>query len=105
MTTLHSKEATELAELARIELPPDERERFEQQLSQILTYIEAMAALDVEGVPETVTHEPPDSSLREDLPATPWPREELLTGAPLRREDFVEVPKIVQEKSKSGGVS
>lgn len=105
MTTLKANEATELADLARIELPPGERERFEQQLSQILTYIETLAALDVEGVPETVTHEPPDSSLRDDLPAPAWARESLLAGAPLRREDFVEVPKIVKEKSGSGGAA
>ena len=103
MTTSFAGQAAGLARLARIALSPEECVRFEQQLGQILTYIETLQRLDLCDVPETVSVEQPNSSLRDDMAAKPFDTEALLALAPRRRGQLVEVPKIKADFSGAEG--
>ena len=47
------EDVTRIAELARLELTPDELDLFTRQLGDILTYVEQIRALDTSGVTPT----------------------------------------------------
>lgn len=78
---LSHDEVHRIAELARLELTPDEVELFARQLASILEYVEQIRALDTTGVPPTshVLNQPTE---RADEPAAPLPRHEALANAP-----------------------
>jgi len=81
-----------VARLARLELTEDEVQRMAGELSGILEHIDAISALDLDGVPPT-SHvvEVPDA-LREDVPRPSLPREVALAQAPDAGDDGFRVP-------------
>jgi aspartyl-tRNA(Asn)/glutamyl-tRNA(Gln) amidotransferase subunit C len=72
-----------VARLARLELTPEEVERFGGELSKTLDYIELIAELgDLEGLPPTSHVIDVENVLREDVPRPSLPREKALESAP-----------------------
>lgn len=84
----------ELAELAHLELGADELEVFGGQLDDILAYIQCLASVDVEGVPEYRGGIAPPARLRADEPSAGFDADAALAGVPHRRDRFVAVPKF-----------
>ena len=85
-----------IAALARLEVDPGEEERFVRELMAILSYVEQVQALDVEGIEPTssvVVGPPPE--LRPDEEAPCDVREEALSQAPDREGDYFRVPRVV----------
>jgi aspartyl-tRNA(Asn)/glutamyl-tRNA(Gln) amidotransferase subunit C len=71
-----------VAALAHLALTDEERERFTQQLAQILAYAEQIREVDTSGVPPTshvLTRHP---AFRADEVRPSLPREEALANAP-----------------------
>ena len=66
MSAVTPEDTRKLAHLSRLSLSEEEVERFAPQLQTILTYIEKLQSLDVSEVPEYLSSEQPDSSLRPD---------------------------------------
>ncbi len=94
---LDREQVRHVARLARLELTPEEEERFTSQLGGILDYIEQLSELDTTGVPPTTRAIDANNITRPDT-LQPWPdREALLSCAPEREEDFYKVPKILAE--------
>lgn len=91
--------AAELARLARIELSDSALESTQAQLGSILTYIETLQDLDLREVPERLESEQNCAPLREDQLGSPFDPQRLLAGAPRRRDDLVEVPKVKGEQA------
>jgi aspartyl-tRNA(Asn)/glutamyl-tRNA(Gln) amidotransferase subunit C len=84
-----------VANLARLELTPDEEEKFTTQLGSILEYIEQLSELDVTDVPPTTRAIDVSNVTREDN-LQPYPdREAILSSAPEQEGDFFKVPKIL----------
>ncbi|MFM5981960.1 MAG: Asp-tRNA(Asn)/Glu-tRNA(Gln) amidotransferase subunit GatC [Sphaerospermopsis kisseleviana] len=84
-----------VANLARLELTPEEEEKFTTQLSDILEYIEQLSELDVADVPPTTRAIDVSNITREDK-LQPYPdREAILSSAPEQEGDFFKVPKIL----------
>ena len=81
-----------VARLARLELTDDEVERMNGELTGILSHIEKIGELELEGVPPTSHVVEVTNALRPDEPRPSWPREEILDGAPAVRDDGFEVP-------------
>lgn len=81
MSTLSKQEVQRIAELARLELSPEELDLFTRQLGDILTYVEQIRVLDTTGVAPTsqVLNRPVD---RDDVPAPTLSRPDLLSNAP-----------------------
>ena len=50
---LSSDEVRQIARLARLKLSDDETERYRDQLSHILEYVNQLSEVDTEGVPPT----------------------------------------------------
>ncbi|MBD2196693.1 MULTISPECIES: Asp-tRNA(Asn)/Glu-tRNA(Gln) amidotransferase subunit GatC [Calothrix] len=84
-----------VALLARLELQPEEEEKFTTQLGSILDYIEQLNELDVSDVQPTTRAIDVSNVTREDE-LKPYPdREAILQGAPEQEGDFFKVPKIL----------
>jgi aspartyl-tRNA(Asn)/glutamyl-tRNA(Gln) amidotransferase subunit C len=90
------EEVLEIAALARLELTEDEVERLRGELTRILDAIGELQAVDTSGV-EPMTHAVPmDLPLRADVIAPSLPVEDALAGAPKKRDDCFEVPRIIE---------
>lgn len=91
----------ELAELAHLELGADELEAFSGQLDAILAYLQRLASVDVEGVPEYQASAALRSNLRDDQASSDFDIEAALDGVPARRERFIAVPKFKSDAGES----
>jgi aspartyl-tRNA(Asn)/glutamyl-tRNA(Gln) amidotransferase subunit C len=86
-----------IAALARLELTPDEVERFSRQLRDILAYADQVQQVDTTGVPPT-SHPLGDSQIwREDEPRPSLSRDVILENAPETspRTGLFKVPKVL----------
>lgn len=93
--SLTREQVRKVALLARLELTPEEEEKFTNQLSGILDYFEELNELDVANVEPTTRAIDVSNVMRQDA-MQPYPnREEILDGAPDRDGEFFKVPKIV----------
>ncbi len=95
------KEVEHVARLARLALSEDEKERYTQQLGQILTYIEKMSTLSTENVAPTSHVLPLSNVWREDqcepsVAQTLGSPEEILANAPEREGPLFKVKKVIE---------
>jgi aspartyl-tRNA(Asn)/glutamyl-tRNA(Gln) amidotransferase subunit C len=94
--TLSYQEVAEIARLARLELTQGEIESLGAELSAILEHMDALKALDTQGV-EPMTHAVPMTlRLREDEAGESLPVDRALSGAPDRAGDYFQVPNIIK---------
>ncbi len=85
-----------VAHLGRLELDPDEIERYTSQLDAILEYMDKLNTLDTSGV-EPTTHAIPNVNvLREDMLTNPFSQEASVGNAPERKGSFFKVPPIIE---------
>ncbi|MEC8420874.1 MAG: Asp-tRNA(Asn)/Glu-tRNA(Gln) amidotransferase subunit GatC [Verrucomicrobiota bacterium] len=86
-----------VANLARIELTPKEKEKFQGQLGDVLKYFEKLQKVDVEGVEPTAHAFPRFNVWDEDQSVEGFTAKAALSNAPKARNDQVVVPKVVEE--------
>jgi aspartyl-tRNA(Asn)/glutamyl-tRNA(Gln) amidotransferase subunit C len=81
VSALSQQDVKRIADLARLELTPEELTLFTRQLSDILIYVEQIQSLDTSGVAPTshVLNRPVE---REDQLAPTLPRSAALANAP-----------------------
>ncbi|MDR7544404.1 MAG: Asp-tRNA(Asn)/Glu-tRNA(Gln) amidotransferase subunit GatC [Armatimonadota bacterium] len=85
-----------VAQLARLALSDDERERFAGQLARILEYCASLDRIPIEGVPATSHVLPLTNVMRPDMVTPSLPRDEVLAGAPAHAEGFFVVPRVFE---------
>ncbi len=85
-----------VANLARIALTDQEKERFSGQLGDVLKYIEKLNTVDVSGVEPTAHAFPLENVWREDAAEPGFPVETALKNAPAVRRNMIAVPKVVE---------
>jgi aspartyl-tRNA(Asn)/glutamyl-tRNA(Gln) amidotransferase subunit C len=88
-----------VARLARLELTPEERERFRRQLGLILEHAERVRELAAEDVPPTSHPIPRANVMRADEPEPTLSQEEALAGAPEVEDGRFKVPRILEEEA------
>lgn len=81
-----------VARLARLNLSDDEVDRMSRELSGILEHVEAITALDLEGVEPTTHVEDLANVLRADRGTPSLDRDTALGGAPDATADSFRVP-------------
>ena len=86
-----------VAQLARIELSDEEKERYSLQLEHILQYCEKINKIDVSGVEPTAHAFPLYNVLQEDEEGPCFTPEEALMNAPAQRNNQIVVPKVVND--------
>ena len=85
-----------VAQLARMNLSPAEKELFQRQLSDVLHYIEKLRQVDVSEV-EAATHAIPVFNVfRDDQPRDWFTAEQALANAPRKANNLFIVPKVVE---------
>ncbi len=85
-----------VANLARIQLTPEEERKFAAQLQHILGYIEKLRELDVSAVEPTAHAVPLVNVTRKDEVRPSLPHEDALRNAPSKANGLFLVPKIVE---------
>jgi aspartyl-tRNA(Asn)/glutamyl-tRNA(Gln) amidotransferase subunit C len=90
------KEVEYVARLARLELSEEEKKKFTEQLSQVLTYINKLNELNTEKVRPTSHVLPLTNVFREDKVKRSLPQEAVLSGAPSKAKGHFKVPKIIE---------
>jgi aspartyl-tRNA(Asn)/glutamyl-tRNA(Gln) amidotransferase subunit C len=85
-----------IANLARLELSDEEKERYRQQLSAILDYFAQLSELDTAEIAPTSSVLPARSALRPDEPRPGLSLEELLRNAPQTEGGQFRVPPVLE---------
>lgn len=93
-----SKQQTEcIAKLARLDLTEEELKKYGSQLSDVLSYIDQLKEVDVNGVEPTAQITGLENVLREDV-ARDWDEkeiEEALADAPEKEGRFIKVKRVI----------
>jgi aspartyl-tRNA(Asn)/glutamyl-tRNA(Gln) amidotransferase subunit C len=93
---LTAQEVEYVAHLARLEITPQEKEKFTAQLNDILLYIDKLNELDTKGV-EPMSHAiGVTNAFREDKVVESIGMEKTLANAPDGRGEFFRVPKVIE---------
>lgn len=86
-----------VAELARLQLSPEEISRFQKQLNDILDYVHQISEVDISQAPDhPVDLNLPTNALRTDILRESLSRDDALLNAPMRSNDLIVSPKIVE---------
>jgi aspartyl-tRNA(Asn)/glutamyl-tRNA(Gln) amidotransferase subunit C len=98
--SLNAQDIARIANLARLELKPEESERMLAQINGFFAIVEKMRAVDTTGV-EPLTH--PVAAvqdialrLREDVASEPNAREANQQSAPAVERGLFLVPKVIE---------
>lgn len=91
------EEAQKIAQLAHLDLGPDELARLTHDLANILGYVRQLEEVDVTGVDPTAHVQLERLRLRDDEPGVSLPRELALREAPRVSQDGFAVPAFVDE--------
>lgn len=90
------EEVQHIAELARLDLTPEEEELYQQQLSAILEYAARLQQLDTTGIAPTASVLPSHSVLRVDETRPGLTTEEALGNAPQVEQNQFRVPPVLE---------
>lgn len=93
--SLSREEVEHIAELARLELTPEQVILYQKQLSAILDYFAQLQRLDTTGIPPTSSVLPAHSVLRPDETRPGLSRQEVLDNAPQATDNQFRVPPIL----------
>lgn len=88
------KDVEHVAELARLELTEEEKQKFTKQLGDVLKYVEQMNEVDTTGVAPMAHAFDFVNVMREDEVVYEQAKEELMKNAPEEENGFFKVPKI-----------
>ena len=91
------EEVKKVANLARLEITPEEEAQFTTQLSSILEYFQQLSELDTTDVSPTTRAIDISNVTRSDFNQAYEDREALLEAAPEREDDFFRVPQILAD--------
>lgn len=97
MADITRDDVEHVAHLARLHLEPDEIDRLQGQLSNILGAIETLREVDTSHVGPTASVIALENVMRDDVPSSPMPRDVTLANAPLREDPFLRVPTVLEE--------
>lgn len=89
------EQVKKVANLARLDITPEEEEQFTSQLNSILDYFDQLSELDTDNV-EPTTRAIETSNITRSDQLEPFPdKQGLLDCAPEQEGDYFRVPKIM----------
>jgi len=97
MGKLSQQQVEHVARLARLALQETEKEKFAQQLGQILAYAEKIRELDLQNVEPTAHVLGITNVTRPDQVWKSLSQEEVLQNGPEDQDGCFRVPRIVEE--------
>ncbi|CAG5012323.1 Aspartyl/glutamyl-tRNA(Asn/Gln) amidotransferase subunit C [Dyadobacter sp. CECT 9275] len=85
-----------IANLARLEVKPQEKEALLNSLESVLSWMEQLNEVDTEGIAPLTHILDEQNNWREDIGQNTLTRAEALTNAPARTEAYIKVPKVIE---------
>jgi aspartyl-tRNA(Asn)/glutamyl-tRNA(Gln) amidotransferase subunit C len=85
-----------IARLARLAVTDEEVPHLEGEINAILSFVEELGAVDVEGVEPMTSVIPMKLPLRADVVTDGEIESLVLANAPLTEDDFFLVPKVIE---------
>lgn len=92
------KTVEKMAQLARLEFPPEYLEKFSAKVKSVLAYVEELNELDISGLAPTSHAVEGGAHLRNDTAADYDASDEILSNAPERDGRFIQVPKVIDSE-------
>lgn len=89
-------EVEHIAELAKLALTDEEKERYREQLSAILDYAAVLQQVDTSAIPATTAILPLRNVMRDDTVHSSLSVKEALANAPDREGDFFRVRAVLE---------
>jgi aspartyl-tRNA(Asn)/glutamyl-tRNA(Gln) amidotransferase subunit C len=86
-----------VAKLANLPLKPDEKVKFEKQLSEILSYIEKLKEVKTENIEPTSQVTGLENVLREDKTSPSLNQEEAISGTTSSQNGFFKVKAVLED--------
>jgi aspartyl-tRNA(Asn)/glutamyl-tRNA(Gln) amidotransferase subunit C len=94
--SLTREEVEHIAELARLQLSEEEKDRYREQLSAILDYAAMLQELDTSQISPTFTVLAQQAPLRPDVAVQGLTVKEALSNAPRTEQDQFRVPPVLE---------
>ncbi|MEY4151681.1 MAG: hypothetical protein RJB28_748 [Actinomycetota bacterium] len=98
MAGISRDDVAKLAQLARIEMTPDELDHLANELGVILNAVARVQEVAGEDVPPTSHPLPLENVFRPDVVIPSLTPDEALSGAPAQEEQRFKVPQILGEE-------
>ena len=89
------EEVRRVAQLAKLEFPDSELQRFTAQLGAILDYVERLRDVDTEGIEPDPGHPTSEATLRTDERIPCLETERALANAPDSAGGYFRVPRVI----------
>ncbi|MBO9660116.1 MAG: Asp-tRNA(Asn)/Glu-tRNA(Gln) amidotransferase subunit GatC [Chitinophagaceae bacterium] len=86
-----------LAKLAKLRFDDNEKVEIKKDLQRMISFVEKLNELDLEGVQPVLHMSEETNVLREDEIKGSVTREKALQNAPLCDEQFFKVPKVIRK--------
>lgn len=94
--SVDQKTVRRIAHLARVAVQDSEVEHLQGEINAILSFVEALGAVDVEGVEPMTSVMPMRLRMRRDEVTDGYKAHDIVANAPEREDDFFVVPKVVE---------
>lgn len=94
--SVDSKTVRRIASLARITLDDREAAAMETELNALLSWVEQLSEVDVDGVPPMTSVAAQKLKMRTDVVTDGGRAASVLRNAPLSEQGFFVVPKVVE---------
>ncbi|WP_457796479.1 Asp-tRNA(Asn)/Glu-tRNA(Gln) amidotransferase subunit GatC [Methylocystis sp. S23] len=85
-----------IAHLARIAVDENEVERLRGELNAILSFVETLSEVDVEGVEPIASVLPMQMKKRADVVTDGGVADDVLANAPVKEDHYFVVPKVIE---------
>ena len=95
---INKKEVERICDLANLEIGDEDKEKFTEELGEILNYIEKLNELETENVRPTAYPVPLKNVLRKDEVGKSLDQKEALKNAPAKTSNQFKVPSIMSEE-------
>ena len=94
--SIDEKTVKHIAKLGRLELTPEEEKLFQEQLGNILGYVDKLKELNIDNVEPLVHASEMTNVFREDKPKPSLDKKLVLDNSPQKDENFFKVPKVIK---------
>ncbi len=92
---ISEKQVEHQAELARVELTAEEKQRYTKQLNTILEYFRLLDEVETENVPPTLSILGRENVWRADRPRSSLTVQKAMSNVPKMEKGFVKAPRTV----------
>ena len=93
---LNKKIVAHIAKLARLEVTESDLDVMSKELSEILSWIEQLEEVEIEGFEPMTSVVEMDLRTREDVVTDGGNAEDIVVNAPEQKEHFFVVPKVIE---------